>query len=63
MAKEAEGGQQRTLGVLTKPDTIEAGCHAGWLDVMRGKKFPLKLVRVVFGMGSDLRPFKTPAVC
>jgi hypothetical protein len=33
----------RTLGVLTKPDTIEDGTHGQWLKLLRGKKYPLRL--------------------
>lgn len=43
MAKDVDPDSSRTLGVLTKPDTIEYGCHANWLSVLRGDSFPLKL--------------------
>jgi hypothetical protein len=29
--------------VLTKPDTIEAGCHGQWEEVMQGRKYPLAM--------------------
>ena len=28
-------------GVLTKPDTLQAGEHAAWLDVLKGRRHPL----------------------
>jgi len=43
LANEVKEGKQRTLGVLTKVDQIEEGCHDGWLGVMQGEKFPLEL--------------------
>ncbi|KAJ1566060.1 hypothetical protein HK405_011020, partial [Cladochytrium tenue] len=33
----------RTIGVLTKPDTIESGTHDRWLSVMVGERYALKL--------------------
>ncbi|KAF5840381.1 P-loop containing nucleoside triphosphate hydrolase protein [Dunaliella salina] len=43
LAKEVKEGKQQTLGVLTKADQIEEGCHDGWLAVMQGAKFELEL--------------------
>ncbi|KAI8819361.1 P-loop containing nucleoside triphosphate hydrolase protein [Fimicolochytrium jonesii] len=43
MAKEVDPHGMRTLGVLTKPDTIEAGTHDRWLQVMLGHQYNLKL--------------------
>lgn len=38
MAREADPKGLRTLGVLTKPDQVEEGCHAQWLQVLHGKR-------------------------
>ncbi|KAJ3159370.1 hypothetical protein HDU86_001688 [Geranomyces michiganensis] len=43
MAKEVDPHGMRTLGVLTKPDTIEAGTHDRWLQIMLGHQYALKL--------------------
>ncbi|KAI8915267.1 P-loop containing nucleoside triphosphate hydrolase protein [Powellomyces hirtus] len=43
MAKEVDPHGIRTLGVLTKPDTIEAGTHDRWLQIMLGHQYALKL--------------------
>ncbi|KAJ3183982.1 hypothetical protein HDU85_001833 [Gaertneriomyces sp. JEL0708] len=43
MAKEVDPYGMRTLGVLTKPDTIEAGTHDRWLSIMMGQQYGLKL--------------------
>ncbi|KAJ3292517.1 hypothetical protein HK104_005215 [Borealophlyctis nickersoniae] len=43
MAREVDPYGLRTLGVLTKPDTIEAGTHDRWLQVLLGHQFPLQL--------------------
>lgn len=45
LAKAADPDSSRTLGVLTKADAIEERCHGRWMEIMRGAKFPLKLVR------------------
>ena len=31
------------VGVLTKPDTLQDGEEKGWIDVLEGRKHPLKL--------------------
>jgi hypothetical protein len=38
MAREADPKGLRTLGVLTKPDQVEEGCHGQWLQVLQGKR-------------------------
>lgn len=38
MAREADPKGVRTLGVLTKPDQVEEGCHGQWLQVLQGKR-------------------------
>lgn len=43
MAKEVDPHGMRTLGVLTKPDTIEPGTHDRWLQIMLGHQYALKL--------------------
>ncbi|KAJ3297651.1 hypothetical protein HK104_000284 [Borealophlyctis nickersoniae] len=43
MAREVDPYGLRTLGVLTKPDTIEAGTHDRWIQVLLGHQFPLQL--------------------
>ena len=37
LAKEADPAGRRTIGVLTKPDTIEEGCHAPWIRLLRNE--------------------------
>jgi len=61
MAKEQDPGLQRTLGVLTKPDTIESGCHHIWISVMNGSSFPLKLVS--FNLNSSFVLQVSPQAC
>jgi hypothetical protein len=39
MAREADPRGERTLGVLTKPDQVEEGCHGQWLQVLAGERF------------------------
>ena len=34
---------QRTIGIITKVDTIEEGLEDKWLDVVENKRYPLKL--------------------
>ncbi|EJC99591.1 uncharacterized protein FOMMEDRAFT_92854 [Fomitiporia mediterranea MF3/22] len=41
LAKEADPNGDRTIGVLTKPDTLQDGEHKQWLDVLAGRKHPL----------------------
>lgn len=43
MARKADTGGLRTIGVLTKADTIESGTHGTWMPVLQGTSFPLKL--------------------
>ncbi|WIA20977.1 hypothetical protein OEZ85_005314 [Tetradesmus obliquus] len=43
MAREADSEGSRTLGVLTKPDQVEEGCHGQWLQVLAGERYPLAL--------------------
>jgi len=43
LARQADPQGERTIGVLTKADAIEEGCHGPWLDIMQGRRFPLKL--------------------
>lgn len=43
MAYKHDRKEIRTLGVLTKPDTIEPGCHDRYLKVITGKLHELKL--------------------
>lgn len=43
LAKEADPSGRRTIGVLTKADTIEAGTHDTWLNVLRNEHFALNL--------------------
>jgi hypothetical protein len=38
MAREADPKGLRTLGVLTKPDQVEQGCHGQWMQVLQGKR-------------------------
>lgn len=41
MAREADPKGERTLGVLTKPDQVEEGCHGQWLQVLAGERYVL----------------------
>lgn len=43
LAKEVDPAGRRTLGVLTKPDTIGRGEHASWLKILRGDAHKLSL--------------------
>ncbi|KAJ3274056.1 hypothetical protein HDV01_003549 [Terramyces sp. JEL0728] len=43
MAREVDPEGSRTIGVLTKPDTIESGTHERWLQMLLGNSYPLKL--------------------
>ncbi|RHZ78949.1 hypothetical protein Glove_153g30 [Diversispora epigaea] len=43
LAKEADPAGHRTLGVLTKPDTIEPATHEIWLKILRGEAHKLSL--------------------
>ncbi|RIB21928.1 P-loop containing nucleoside triphosphate hydrolase protein [Gigaspora rosea] len=43
LAKNADISGIRTLGVLTKPDTIEEGTHDKWLKIMRNEAHRLDL--------------------
>jgi hypothetical protein len=43
LAKKADQQGHRTIGVLTKPDTIEDGTHGTWMKIMRGDAHKLAL--------------------
>ncbi|KAI8846380.1 P-loop containing nucleoside triphosphate hydrolase protein [Chytridium lagenaria] len=43
MAKDVDPMGVRTIGVLTKPDTIESGTHDRWLQILLGQTYSLKL--------------------
>lgn len=43
MAKHVDPQGLRTLGVLTKPDTIEKGTHDKWMSVLQGAHYQLKM--------------------
>lgn len=43
LAKQADPEGQRTIGVLTKPDTIESNCHDTWLQILENARFQLQL--------------------
>jgi hypothetical protein len=38
LARECDPSGRRTLGVLTKPDQIEEGCHEQWMAVLGGTR-------------------------
>lgn len=45
LAKQVDPTGQRTIGVMTKPDTLPPGATKSrdlWLDVIEGRRFPLK---------------------
>ncbi|GAA5883270.1 hypothetical protein JCM16303_007338 [Sporobolomyces ruberrimus] len=37
-AKDADKDGKRTIGVLTKPDTLQEGEHGRWIQILRGEK-------------------------
>ncbi|KAH8117943.1 P-loop containing nucleoside triphosphate hydrolase protein [Phellopilus nigrolimitatus] len=41
LAKAADPQGSRTIGVLTKPDTLQEGEHSAWIDILAGKINPL----------------------
>ncbi|KAF8997228.1 P-loop containing nucleoside triphosphate hydrolase protein [Hymenopellis radicata] len=41
LAKEVDPQGLRTVGVLTKPDTLQPGEESGWLDILHGRKHRL----------------------
>ncbi|KAJ9074625.1 hypothetical protein DSO57_1004427 [Entomophthora muscae] len=43
LAKEADPDGNRTIGVLTKPDTIEASCHDTWFQILNNRRYTLRL--------------------
>ncbi len=45
LAREVDPKGERTIGVLTKVDTIETGTHEKWFNYLRGGGYKLKLVR------------------
>ncbi|TDL25543.1 hypothetical protein BD410DRAFT_717419 [Rickenella mellea] len=42
LAKEADPNGLRTIGVLTKPDTLQEGEEPAWLKVLSGESHPLR---------------------
>lgn len=42
LARQVDPLGYRTIGLLTKPDTIEAGTHDKWLSVLHGNQYSLK---------------------
>ncbi|GAA6050992.1 hypothetical protein JCM3770_005359 [Rhodotorula araucariae] len=42
LANQADPEGKRTIGVLTKPDTLQNGEHASWLDLIEGRKHRLR---------------------
>lgn len=61
MARASDKDGLRTIGVLTKADTIEAGTHDNWLRVLQGKKYPLTLGYFCVVYPSQVRPASQPA--
>ena len=43
LAREYDPKGDRTIGILTKVDTIETGLEASWINVLKNQKYPLKL--------------------
>ncbi|KAH6592521.1 hypothetical protein BASA61_004546 [Batrachochytrium salamandrivorans] len=43
LAREVDPTGSRTIGVLTKPDTIETGTAGRWIEMLTGNEYPLKL--------------------
>jgi hypothetical protein len=43
MARKADPRGNRTIGVLTKPDTIEERTHHKWLPVLQNTEYQLQL--------------------
>jgi hypothetical protein len=43
MAREVDPTGERTIGVLTKPDTIEKGTYDRWIKILSGDLYYLKL--------------------
>ncbi|BGP25047.1 hypothetical protein JCM10295v2_003967 [Rhodotorula toruloides] len=41
LAKEADPEGKRTIGVLTKPDTLQTGEHPSWLDLLENRRHHL----------------------
>ena len=52
MAREVDPTGQRTIGVLTKPDTIEKGTHERWIQILTGQLYYLKLGYFIVKMPS-----------
>ncbi len=44
LAREVNPKGERTIGVLTKVDTIEQGTHDKWFKPIQGDEYRLKLV-------------------
>lgn len=45
MAEEFDGSRERTIGIITQPDILEAHSdeEASWLQILKNEKVPLKL--------------------
>ncbi|KAJ9074623.1 hypothetical protein DSO57_1004425 [Entomophthora muscae] len=43
LAQEVDPSGARTIGVLTKPDTIETSCHDIWIQLLSNNRFSLNL--------------------
>lgn len=45
MAEEFDGSRERTIGIITQPDRVEAHSdeEASWLQILKNEKVPLKL--------------------
>lgn len=56
MARASDKDGLRTIGVLTKADTIEAGTHNNWLRVLQGQNYPLTLGYFCVVNPSQVRP-------
>lgn len=61
MARQVDPMGVRTLGVLTKPDTIEKGTGDKWVSILTGEKYALKLgyfiVKLPSKIENDSRTF------
>ena len=43
LIKKYDPNGMRSIGILTKVDTIEDGTHGTWVNVLKGNKYPLRL--------------------
>jgi hypothetical protein len=48
LAAEADIHDDRTLGVLTKPDLVDRGAESGVVDLVEGRVRQMKLVGISF---------------